>query len=67
MPKASKQPPHRRCYCRDIAKDINLQISDRSHVAAYDSVMIEIYLRPNAVRKHRELIDALFTWAKELP
>jgi hypothetical protein len=67
--KASKQPkqPLRRCYCRDLSKDISLQIYDSWYTGSPDSVMIEIYLRPNAGRKHRKLIDALFTWSKEQP
>jgi hypothetical protein len=59
--------PGRRCYSRDISKDIGLQMYDAMYIGGPDHVIIEILLRPNIVRKHRELIDAVFVWAKELP
>ncbi len=65
MPSKASKQPLRRCYCRALSKDVTLQIYDSWYTGGPDNVMIEIYLRPNAVRKHRELIDALFAWAKE--
>jgi hypothetical protein len=56
-----------RCYSRDISKDIGLQMYDAGYTGGPDTVIIEILLRRNIVRKHRELIDAVFVWAKELP
>ncbi len=65
MPKTSK-PETDRCYSRDLCKGITLQMYDTWSASAGE-VKIEIYLRPNVVRKHRKLVDALFEWAKDQP
>jgi hypothetical protein len=44
-----------------------LQIYDRYAGGSDYGVILEINLHPNLVHKHRELIDAVFVWAKELP
>jgi len=52
---------------RQLRKDIGLQIYDRYAGGSEYGVILEINLHPNLVHKHRELIDAVFVWAKELP
>jgi hypothetical protein len=59
--------PGRRCYSRQVSKDIGLQIYDSSYATANDSVVLEITLHHGIVRKHRDVIDAVFAWAKALP
>jgi hypothetical protein len=67
-PIAKRDLRRNRCYSRYIDKDMLLQIFDRPAPAnGPGHVKIEIYLRPNLVRKHRKLIDALFAWAKDSP
>jgi hypothetical protein len=65
-PIAERDLRRNRCYSRDISKDALLQIYDRPS-SSPGHVKIEIYLRPNLVRQHRKLIDALFRWAKDSP
>jgi hypothetical protein len=63
MAKARKFLPMKdRCYNRDLCKGVSIQIYDRW--SPPDEVKVEIYLRPDVVRKYRKLVDALFKWAK---
>jgi hypothetical protein len=69
VPKTSKPEikscdlPGNRCYIRDIGKGVSLQMYDSGSNGG--AVILEFCLHANAVRKHRELIAALFAWAKE--
>jgi hypothetical protein len=54
---------NRQTVCCGLGIGVTRQIFETTP----DDVKVEIYLAPKLVRKHRKLIDALFTWAKEQP